>query len=442
MRIYFLSLGCDKNTVDSQVMMGLINAEGYTVTDDEESADIIVVNTCGFIADATQEGIEEIIRLSEYKETGSCKGLIVTGCMVQRYKEDIFKELPMVDAILGTGDLGGIINVIKEVAKGEKVANLTEATDFNSDIVLKRMVTMPMYYGYLKIAEGCDNRCTYCTIPSIRGPYRSRTLESLTEEATMLASQGIKELILVAQDTSLYGTDLYGESKTHDLLRKLSEIEGIEWIRILYCYPEHVSDKLIEEMARNPKVCKYIDMPIQHANDEILKRMGRTKTTNAGLKEIIRKLRSAMPEISIRTTLITGFPGETPEHFKNLTDFVEEMKFSNLGVFAYSREEDTPAYSMSGQVPKKEKDRRKNKIMSLQKKISAGLRKQQVGKTLEVMVDGRLEDGVYCGRSYADCYEIDGSVYFESDRDLISGEFVDVLITDSKEYDLMGEEVL
>ncbi len=441
MRIYFLSLGCDKNTVDSQVMMGLINAEGYTVTDDEESADIMVINTCGFIADATREGIEEIIRLSEYKETGSCKGLIVTGCMVQRYKEEIFKELPQVDAILGTGDLGGIINVIKEVAKGEKVTNISESTEFNSQIAMQRMVTMPMYYGYLKIAEGCDNRCTYCTIPSIRGPYRSRTLESLVEEATMLANQGIKELILVAQDTSLYGIDLYGESKTHELLRKLSEIEGIEWLRILYCYPEHISDKLIEEMANNPKVCKYIDMPIQHADDEILKRMGRTKTTNKGLKDIIRKLREAMPEISIRTTLITGFPGETPEHFKTLTDFVEEMQFSNLGVFAYSREEGTPAYSMSGQVLKREKERRKNKIMSLQKKISSKLRKQQVGKTLEVMVDGRLEDGLYCGRSYADCYEIDGSVYFESDRDLISGEFVDVLITDSKEYDLMGEEV-
>ncbi len=438
MQIFFLSLGCDKNIVDSQVMMGLIQAEGYSLTNDENLADIIIINTCGFISDASQEGVEEIIRLSHYKEQGNCKGLIVTGCLVQRYKDEIFNELPQVDAILGTGDISGIISVIKKVSQGEKVTHLTDKND--PSVSMQRLVTMPSYYAYLKIAEGCDNCCTYCTIPSIRGAYRSRTMESLIEEANFLARQGVKELILVAQDTSLYGIDIYGEKRIHLLIKNLSDINGIEWIRILYCYPEHISDELISEMAANDKVCKYIDMPIQHAHDEILKRMGRLKTSNQGLRQIIAKLRQVMPLISIRTTLIAGFPGETAEHFKALAEFVEEIGFNNLGVFAYSKEEGTPAYSMSGQVLKREKLRRKNKLMSLQKTISQKLRRQQVGKVLQVIVDGESEEGLYCGRSYLDFYDIDGVVYFTSDRELMGGDFVDVLITDSKEYDLIGEE--
>lgn len=443
-KIAFVSLGCDKNLMDSEIMLGLIKEEGYIVTQDEEQADIIIINSCGFKIDASEEGIENILRVADFKETGRCKGIIVTGCMAQRYKEEIFDSLPEVDAVVGTGDFEQIGDVIKEILRGEKQVKLI--TDNNKALdeknSLKRVVTTTGGFAYLKIAEGCDKKCTYCTIPSIRGKFRSRSIESLIEEAKLLASQDIKEIILVAQDCSLYGTDIYGEKKLSELLDRLSEIEGIEWIRILYCYPEHIDDKLIDTMAKNEKICKYIDMPIQHADDNILKLMGRA-STRAKLEETIDKLRAKMPDICIRTTFIVGFPNETEEAFYNLYDFVEKTKFDRLGIFTYSREEGTVAYDMQNQIDEDIKEERKEKLMLLQKDISSEICKKFLGKTLKVIVEGRIEgeDNVYCGRSYRDCYEIDGFVFFKvpENMEVIAGDFYNIKITDAYEYDLIGE---
>ena len=443
-KIAFVSLGCDKNLMDSEIMLGLIKEEGYIVTQDEEQADIIIINSCGFKIDASEEGIENILRVADFKETGRCKGIIVTGCMAQRYKEEIFDSLPEVDAVVGTGDFEQIGDVIKEILRGEKQVKLI--TDNNKALdeknSLKRVVTTTGGFAYLKIAEGCDKKCTYCTIPSIRGKSRSRRIESHIEETKLLASQDIKEIILVAQDCSLYGTDIYGEKKLSELLDRLSEIEGIEWIRILYCYPEHIDDKLIDTMAKNEKICKYIDMPIQHADDNILKLMGRA-STRAKLEETIDKLRAKMPDICIRTTFIVGFPNETEEAFYNLYDFVEKTKFDRLGIFTYSREEGTVAYDMQNQIDEDIKEERKEKLMLLQKDISSEICKKFLGKTLKVIVEGRIEgeDNVYCGRSYRDCYEIDGFVFFKvpENMEVIAGDFYNIKITDAYEYDLIGE---
>lgn len=443
-KIAFVSLGCDKNLMDSEIMLGLIKEEGYIVTEQEEKADIIIINSCGFKIDASEEGIENILRVADYKQTGNCKGIIVSGCMAQRYKEEIFESLPEVDAVVGTGDFESIGNVIKEILNGHKQVKLI--TDNNKPLdeknSLKRIITTTGGFAYLKIAEGCDKRCTYCTIPSIRGKFRSRSMESLVEEAKFLASQDIREIILVAQDSSLYGTDLYGEKKLPELLRKLSEIDDIKWIRILYCYPEHIDDELIEEMANNDKVCKYIDMPIQHADDKILKLMGR-RSTRDKLEKTINKLRDKMPNICIRTTFIVGFPNETEEAFNNLCDFTQKMKFDRLGIFTYSREEGTPAYNMDNQIDEDIKEKRKEKLMLLQKDISSDICKGFIGQTLEVIVEGKLEgeDNVYCGRSYRDCYEIDGFVFFKvsEDMELIAGDFYNIKITDAYDYDLIGE---
>ncbi len=443
-KIAFVSLGCDKNLMDSEIMLGLIKEEGYIVTEQEEKADIIIINSCGFKIDASEEGIENILRVADYKQTGNCKGIIVSGCMAQRYKEEIFESLPEVDAVVGTGDFESIGNVIKEILNGHKQVKLI--TDNNKPLdeknSLKRIITTTGGFAYLKIAEGCDKRCTYCTIPSIRGKFRSRSMESLVEEAKFLASQDIREIILVAQDSSLYGTDLYGEKKLPELLRKLSEIDDIKWIRILYCYPEHIDDELIEEMANNDKVCKYIDMPIQHADDKILKLMGR-RSTRDKLEKTINKLRDKMPNICIRTTFIVGFPNETEEAFNNLCDFTQKMKFDRLGIFTYSREEGTPAYNMDNQIAEDIKEKRKEKLMLLQKDISSDICKGFIGQTLEVIVEGKLEgeDNVYCGRSYRDCYEIDGFVFFKvsEDMELIAGDFYNIKITDAYDYDLIGE---
>lgn len=443
-KIAFVSLGCDKNLMDSEIMLGLIKEEGYIVTQQEEEADIIIINSCGFKIDASEEGIENILRVADYKQTGNCKGIIVTGCMAQRYKEEVFESLPEVDAVVGTGDFESIGKVIKDILKGHKRVQLI--TDNNKALdeknSLKRVVTTTGGFAYLKIAEGCDKRCTYCTIPSIRGKFRSRTMESLIEEAKFLASQDVKEIILVAQDSSLYGTDIYGEKKLPELLRKLSQIEDIKWIRILYCYPEHIDDELIEEMASNDKVCKYIDMPIQHADDKILKLMGR-RSTRDKLENTISKLREKMPDICIRTTFIVGFPNETEESFNNLYSFTEKMKFDRLGIFTYSREEGTPAYNMDNQVDENIKEERKEKLMLLQKDISSDICRRFIGKTLEITVEGKIEgeDNVYCSRSYRDCYEIDGFVFFKApeDMEIIAGDFYNIKITDAYEYDLIGE---
>ncbi len=442
MKVFFLSLGCDKNLVDSEVMLGLLSKASYTITDSEETADVIIINTCGFIADATEEGINSAIEMAVQKRTGACKALILTGCMVVRYRDEIFKELPEVDAIVGAADYDKIVTVIERVLEGEKnvsvVGEGTEKQD-NDDLPAERLLSTPSYYAYLKIAEGCDNHCTYCTIPSIRGKYKSRKMESILTEATKLAEMGVKELIVVAQDTGYYGMDIYGEKRLHVLLNKLAQVDGIEWIRILYCYPENITDELINEMATNEKVCKYIDMPIQHADNEILKLMGRTRCTKETLLSVIERLRSAMPDISIRTTVIVGFPQESVKHFESLKMFLKEVRFDKLGVFAYSREEGTPAHGMDGQVDDDVKESRRHTIMDMQKRISLEKNAARVGHTYKVVVDGFLpENRVYCGRSYADCVDVDGVVFFECEYELLAGDFLNIKVVEASEYDLIG----
>lgn len=443
-KISFVSLGCDKNLIDSEIMLGLIDEDGYTITYDDSEADIIIINSCGFIMDANQEAIDKVLEMADYKKEGHCKALIVTGCMAQRYKDEIFEALPEVDAVVGTGDFESIGDVIKRLLEGEKQVKLVTDKEhlLNPDNSYKRIITTTGGFSYLKIAEGCDNHCTYCTIPSLRGHYRSRTIDSLVKEAEILASKGVRELILIAQDTSLYGSDIYGKKSLPELLRKLSQIEDIKWLRILYCYPENITDELIDEMSSNPKVLHYLDMPIQHSEDRILKLMGR-RSTNAGLKNIIGKMREKMPDMCIRTTLITGFPSETQEEFKAQCDFIKEVKFDRLGVFTYSPEDGTPAARMDNQIDEDVKAERKDYLLQVQKGVSADICQQYVGKILEVIVEGKIEgdDNVYCGRSYRDCYEIDGFVFFKSKDELLAGDFYKIKITEAGDYDLIGERI-
>ncbi len=442
-KVAFTSLGCDKNRVDSEVMLGIMRKKGYEPIADEGEADIIVVNTCCFIRDALEESIETILEMAEYKKAGSCKGLIVTGCLGQRYKEEFFDELPEVDAVLGTAAYEEIAEAADRILEGERSFQCMEDIDKPMDDEngnLRVLSTAP-YFAYLKISEGCDNHCTYCVIPQMRGRHRSRSMESLVEEAKMLADQGVKELVIVAQDTSIYGRDLYGEPKLHVLLEKLSEIEGIQWIRLLYCYPETLTEETIKVMAENEKICHYIDMPIQHGCDTVLKRMGR-KSNQALIRSTVEKLRKAMPDIAIRTTLIVGFPGETEEEFASLKNFVEEMRFDRLGVFTYSQEEGTPAASMDGQIDEDLKEERQRIIMDVQKNIAAALCEEEVGKKLEVLVEGRLpEEDVYCGRTRWDAPDIDGMVFFHAKEEPCSGDFVMVEIKEAGDYDLMGDVV-
>lgn len=437
--IAFISLGCDKNLVDSEIMLGLLNKSGYNIISDESKADIIIINSCCFIQSAIEESIETILEVSEYKTTGNCKALIVTGCMAERYKDKIFSELPEVDAIVGTTSYEKIVDIIDDVITAK---NLKSFNDINSNIeednAYNRILTTAGYYAYLKIAEGCNNHCTYCIIPKVRGRYRSRTIESLIKEAQILAKKGVKELIIVAQDTTQYGIDLYGEKKLPDLLKRLAQIDGIEWIRLLYVYPEQITDELIETIAHEPKICNYLDMPIQHSNDNILKKMGR-KSCQKQIKETIYKLRTTIPDIAIRTTLITGFPGETEQEFKDVLDFVAEMKFDRLGVFTYSQEEDTPAYNYPNQIEEGIKLERKQTILDLQKSISAQKCSNSINKAFKVLVDGKLpEDNVYCGRTYKDAPDVDGLVFINTDCELISGDFVSVYINEATDYDLFG----
>ncbi|MFV0439919.1 MAG: 30S ribosomal protein S12 methylthiotransferase RimO [Lachnospirales bacterium] len=440
LKIAFVSLGCDKNLVDSEIMLGIINENGYTITDDESTADIIVINTCGFILDATKEGIENILELIEHKKTGVCKGLIVTGCMAQRYKEEIFNELPEVDAVVGTSDFESIAEVIKKVEEGKKVNLITDINKKLSETLShKRMITTPSHFAFLKIGEGCDNRCTYCIIPFLRGDYRSRTIESLVEEAKILVDKGVRELVLVAQDTACYGKDLYGRPSLHILLQSLSEIEDLKWIRILYAYPEHIDDNLIYEIKSNDKVLHYLDMPIQHSENEVLRRMAR-QSKRESIIELVEKIRSIMPDFVFRTTLIVGFPGETDENFKRLVDFIEEVQFDKIGVFTYSQEESTVAATFPDQIDEDVKAIRKEKLMQVQTHISARKMDMHIGEELEVIVDGYLaEENVYVARSYMDTYEIDGTIFFEADYEILSGTFVKVKITGASDYDLIGE---
>ncbi len=438
MKIFCVSLGCDKNLVDTEMMLGLLNKDGYTFTDDEHEADVVVVNTCCFIGDAKEESVNTILEMAELKKEGRCKALIVTGCMAQRYKQEILDEIPEVDGILGTSTYDEISNVLKKVLGGSRESCFHDLNALPR-VEVPRVVTTGGYYAFLKIAEGCDKRCTYCIIPDLRGSYRSVPMERLIKEAKQLASQGVKELILVAQETTLYGIDLYKKKSLPKLLHELCKVPGIQWIRIQYCYPEEITQELIETIRDEEKVCNYLDIPIQHASDRILKRMGR-RTNQKQLREMIASLRSQIPDIALRTTLISGFPGETEEDQEEVMQFVDEMEFERLGVFAYSQEEDTPAAEFPDQIPQELKEERRDEIMELQQEISYEKSQSMIGRVLEVMIEGKVADeNAYVGRTYMDAPGVDGLIFINTDLDLMSGDFVRAKVTGALEYDLIGE---
>lgn len=450
--VLFISLGCDKNLVDSEKMLGLLSESGYTIVEDEAEADAIVINTCCFIHDAKEESIETILEMASWKEKGRLRALVITGCLAQRYKDEIAAELPEVDAVIGTSGYTEIVPVLDKLLK---VSGTEEAqTDGECPLVYcpsidllspslpdKRMVTTGAYTAYLKIAEGCNKRCTYCVIPYIRGRYRSFPVEDLLKEAERLVAGGARELILIAQETTVYGVDLYGRKMLPELLRKLCRLEGLDWIRILYCYPEEITDELIQVMKEEKKVCHYLDIPIQHSEDAILKRMGR-RTNRAELTALIEKLRKEIPDIILRTTLITGFPGETEEDFAQMAAFVEEMQFDRLGVFTYSPEEGTKAAVMEDQIDEEVKEARRDHIMELQQDISAAAASAMVGREMSVLIEGYLyEEDIYVGRTYMDAPKVDGNVFVRSEEEMISGDIVPVRITGASEYDLMGDVI-
>ena len=443
MKILFVSLGCDKNLVDSEEMLGALRERGYQFTDDENEADAAIVNTCCFIMDAQKESIDQILALAELRTEGTLKALIVTGCMAQRYKDEVLREIPEVDAVIGTTSEGKIAEILDEILqKGRPEGSggylLMDSEDKRTGTTAERVVTTGGYYSYLKIAEGCDKRCTYCVIPSIRGRYRSVPMDQLLDQARLLASKGIRELILVAQETTLYGTDLYGHKALPELLRKLADIPGIEWIRLMYCYPEEITEEIAEAMRDIPQVLHYIDMPIQHASDEILKRMGR-RTDRQELTEKIAMLREMMPDICLRTTLITGFPGEKEEDHRALLDFVREMRFDRLGVFTYSKEDGTPAAKMSPQIPARVKKKRQKELMLLQQGIAFEAAQEMEGRVVDALVEGQLVgEHVYLARTYKDAPGIDGALFIETQKELMTGDLVKVRITGSREYDLIG----
>ena len=439
MKLLCISLGCDKNLVDTEMMLRLLNRDGYTFTDDEYEADVIVINTCCFIGDAKEESVNTILEMAQMKEVGKCKALIVTGCLAQRYKQEIVDEIPEVDGILGTTTYDEIPHVLAETLDGREYVQCLHDLDIIPEVNTDRVITTGGHYAFLKMAEGCDKHCTYCISPSLRGNFRSVPMERLVSEAQSLADQGVKELILVAQETTLYGVDLYGKKSLPELLKKLCRISGIQWIRIQYCYPEEITDELIQTMKTEDKICHYIDMPIQHASDTILRRMGR-RTSRAQLKEMIGKLRSEIPDIAIRTTLISGFPGETEEDHEILMEFVDEMEFERLGVFAYSAEEDTPAAGFPDQVLQEVKEERRDAIMELQQEISFDHSQSMVGRSLEVMIEGKVADeNAYVGRTYMDGPGVDGMIFIQTGEELMSGTFVRARVTGALEYDLIGE---
>ena len=438
MNILFISLGCDKNLVDSEVMLGLLDSRGYQIVDDETIADVIVVNTCCFIHDAKEESIQTILEMAEYKKTGRLKALVVTGCLAQRYQQEIIDEIPEVDAVLGTASYDKIAEAIDEALDGHTEMYL-EDIDRLPQVSSKRLVTTGGHYAYLKIAEGCDKHCTYCIIPKVRGNYRSVPMEQLLKEAKELAEGGVKELILVAQETTVYGQDIYGEKSLHCLLRELCKIDGIQWIRLLYCYPEEIDANLIQVMKEEPKICHYLDLPIQHASDTILKKMGR-RTSKAQLVDTIRTLRKEIPDITLRTTLITGFPGETEEQHQELVAFVDEMEFDRLGVFTYSPEENTPAAEMPDQIPEEVKEDRQAELMELQQEIAFDLAEDMIDREVLVMIEGKVADeNAYVGRTYRDAPNVDGLIFINTDEELMSGDFAKVKVTGAMEYDLIGE---
>ena len=438
MKILFVSLGCDKNLVDTENMLGILKNKGFEFTDDEWEADIIAINTCCFIGDAKQESINTILEMAEHKKDARCKVLVVAGCLAHRYQDEIIKEIPEVDAFVGTSSYDKIADMINSVLEEKGISNFVEDANRMPMVEADRIVTTPGYYEYLKIAEGCDKHCTYCVIPKVRGSFRSFPIEYLVNQTKKLVEGGVKEIILVAQETTLYGVDLYGKKSLPKLLHNLGLIEGLEWIRILYCYPEEINDELIEAIKNEPKVCHYLDMPIQHASDNILKRVGR-RTSKQELTDIVAKLRSEIPDIALRTTLITGFPGETDVDHEEVMQFIDECEFDRLGVFTYSREEDTVAAQMPDQIDEAIKEKYRDELMQLQQEISADRSAAMIGRTVRVMIEGFIpEDNTYVGRSYKDAPNVDGLVFVECDRELMSGDFIDVKITGSTEYDLIG----
>ena len=443
-KLFCVSLGCDKNLVDTEKMLGVAGGLGVSFTDDETEADAILINTCCFIGDAKEESVNTILEMARYKEEGKCRALIVAGCLAQRYKQEIIDEIPEVDAILGTTSYEEIGNVLTRLFGEEKEKKEEHISCFHDlkelpETAKKRVMTTGGHYAFLKIAEGCDKRCSYCIIPCLRGPYRSVPMEQLLAEARELADNGVRELILVAQETTLYGKDLYGEKTLPKLLHELAQIPGIYWIRIQYCYPEEITQELIETIREEEKVCNYLDIPIQHASDRILKRMGR-RTNQKQLREMIASLRSQIPDIALRTTLISGFPGETEEDQEEVMRFVDEMEFERLGVFAYSQEEDTPAAEFPDQVPQELKEERRDEIMELQQEISYEKSQSMIGKVLEVMIEGKVADeNAYVGRTYMDAPGVDGLIFINTDLDLMSGDFVRAKVTGALEYDLIGE---
>lgn len=444
MNILFVSLGCDKNLVDTEVMLGLLAKKGHQMIDDETQADIVIVNTCCFIHDAKEESIQTILEMAQLKETAVLKKLIVTGCLAQRYKEEILEEIPEVDAVLGTTSYDEIAEVIDGLFSDSPMERadarmIMKDVDYLPETQKGRLVTTGGHFAYLKIAEGCDKHCTYCIIPKIRGNFRSVQMEELIDEAKELADQGVKELILVAQETTLYGKDIYGEKSLPRLLKALCKIQGLRWIRILYCYPEEITDELIQVIKEEPKICHYLDLPIQHASDAILKRMGR-KTSKEQLISIIGKLREEIPDITLRTTLITGFPGETDEQHEELMDFVDQMEFERLGVFTYSPEEDTPAAEMPDQISEEIKQDRQAELMELQQDIVFDRNEDLIGEEMLVMIEGKVADeNAYVGRTYRDAPNVDGLIFVNTDEELVSGDFAKVKVTGAMDYDLIGE---
>lgn len=436
-RIFISTLGCAKNLVDSEMMLGTLVKNDYVQTGSIMDADIAIVNTCGFIEAAKEESINEILELAQYKERGNLKYLIVTGCLAQRYSDELLSEIPEIDIVLGTTSFDMILEKIEELKGGIRSSLITDIDKHIAEEIPRSLLT-DTFSAYIKIAEGCDNHCTYCIIPKLRGKYRSRRQEDILKEARQLAKNGVKELIVIAQDTTKYGLDIYGKKAISDLMRELNEIEGLKWIRILYSYPEDVDAEFVKAVKECEKVLPYFDMPVQHANDAILKLMNR-KTSKQQIKENIDRIRKEIPEASIRTSIIVGFPTETQEQFDELCEFVKEVKFDRLGVFAYSREEDTPAAILEGQIDEDIKQERKNRLMEIQQGISYEKNKTFVGSTLEIMIDEKVEDGLYEGRSYRDMMEIDGLVFVKTQEDLKKGQFVNVKITEALEYDLTGE---
>ena len=435
MSVYIVTLGCSKNEVDSELMLGIIDKEKFEIAEKLEDANIIIVNTCGFIESAKEESIETIWEMTRYKNEGSCKYLLLAGCLAQRYSKELLEEIEEIDGIIGTGNIKDLNNILENLNERNKIVKIEDINNVYLENVQRINFSSS---AYVRISEGCDNYCTYCIIPKLRGKHRSRKMEDIISEVEYLVANGVKEIILIAQNTSDYGIDLYGEYSLYKLLDKLNDIKDIKWIRLLYLYPDHFSDELINSIKNNTKVLNYVDIPLQHVNNSVLKRMNR-KTSKEDIVSLIEKLRKEIPDITIRTTFIVGFPGETDNEFKELYDFIQDIKFDKLGVFTYSKEEDTSAYNMPNHIDEEIKEIRMDKIMELQKNISENIMASKIGNTYEVLIEEYIDDNIYAGRTYMDSPEIDGLVYVNTDTDVNIGDFVNIKITEYLEYDLIGE---